>query len=74
MKVANGDPLDINDGIALLPAAGYALRRCARITGLLRERACFAAGTLLLTRSGYKPIEQFKAGDDILSRPEASPD
>jgi hypothetical protein len=33
-------------------------------------RACFAAGTPLLTPDGHKPIEQFKVGDWILSAPE----
>src|SRR5207249_24080 len=36
-------------------------------------RACFAAGTPLLTPEGSKPIEQFKEGDLVLSRDEADP-
>jgi serpin B len=32
--------------------------------------ACFAAGTLVLTPDGEKPIEQIKAGDYVLSRNE----
>jgi RHS repeat-associated protein len=36
--------------------------------------ACFAAGTRLLTPQGYKAIEEFRAGDQIVSRPEYDPD
>ncbi|MDR2189527.1 MAG: hypothetical protein LBE62_16015 [Azonexus sp.] len=32
--------------------------------------ACFAAGTLVHTREGLKPIEQIKVGDYVLSKPE----
>lgn len=32
--------------------------------------ACFVAGTLVHTREGLRPIEQIKAGDYVLSRPE----
>ncbi len=35
---------------------------------------CFVAGTPVLTPSGAKRIEEFKAGDEILSRPEDQPD
>ena len=34
---------------------------------------CFTADTPVLTPMGDKPIEQFKKGDEILSRPEDSP-
>jgi hypothetical protein len=37
-------------------------------------RACFAAGTPLLTPTGDKPIEEFKPGDWILSAPEDNPE
>ncbi|HEV3256345.1 MAG TPA: polymorphic toxin-type HINT domain-containing protein, partial [Gemmataceae bacterium] len=37
-------------------------------------RACFAAGTPLLTPEGDKPIEQFRPGDLILSAPEEDPE
>jgi hypothetical protein len=36
-------------------------------------RACFAAGTPLLTPDGHKPIEEFRPGDWILSRDEGNP-
>ena len=34
---------------------------------------CFAAGTKLLSTAGPKPIENFRVGDDILSRSEVDP-
>lgn len=37
-------------------------------------RACFAAGTPLLTPYGSKPIEQFREGDELLSRSEHDPE
>jgi Pretoxin HINT domain len=37
------------------------------------EQACFLAGTPLLTPDGGKLIEEFKIGDEILSRPEHDP-
>ena len=40
---------------------------------LPRPGSCFAAGTLVLTPDGSKPIEQFKAGDLVLSSPEDDP-
>lgn len=33
---------------------------------------CFLAGTLVLTESGYKPIEQIAVGDEVLSRDPAT--
>jgi hypothetical protein len=36
-------------------------------------RSCFTAGTPLLTPEGSKPIEQFQAGDLVLSREEDDP-
>ncbi len=36
-------------------------------------RACFVAGTPLLTPEGSKPIEQFEVGDTLLSRDEFTP-
>jgi hypothetical protein len=35
--------------------------------------ACFVAGTPLLTPIGEKPIEEFRPGDEILSRNEQDP-
>jgi VCBS repeat-containing protein len=45
----------------------------ARDVGALREfeaGACFAAGTLVHTQEGLKPIEQIKVGDMVLSKHE----
>jgi len=42
--------------------------------GVCEFDACFAAGTPLLTPDGYKPIEQFKPGDVLISRSEFDPD
>ena len=38
-----------------------------------RRGACFAAGTLLYTPTGYKPIESFRVGDALFSRSEDDP-
>ena len=35
---------------------------------------CFAPGTMLLTPTGYRAIEDFRAGDAILTRDERNPD
>ena len=35
---------------------------------------CFAPGTMLLTPSGYRAIEDFAAGDTLLTRDEKNPD
>lgn len=37
-------------------------------------KACFAAGTPLLTPDGSRPIEQFQVGDFVLSRDENDPE
>jgi hypothetical protein len=36
----------------------------------MEEGACFAAGTLVHTKDGLKPIEQIQVGDWVLSQPE----
>jgi hypothetical protein len=41
---------------------------------LLMARACFVAGTPLLTPDGHKPIEEFHAGDLVLARNEDNPE
>jgi hypothetical protein len=38
------------------------------------QRTCFVGRTPILTPDGYRRIEDFKAGDAILSRPEDKPD
>jgi len=35
---------------------------------------CFAPGTMLLTPTGYKAVEDFRAGDAILTREQSNPD
>jgi hypothetical protein len=56
-----------NYGSAALDAVGL----LGNVSQMLR--ACFAAGTPLLTPNGWKPIEEFKVGDEILSAPEDDP-
>jgi hypothetical protein len=41
---------------------------------LIGQRSCFVAGTPLLTPSGEKAIEQFRVGDQILSRSQDDPE
>jgi hypothetical protein len=41
--------------------------------GLLSSKACFAAGTPLLTPHGAKSVEAFQVGDLLLSRPDDNP-
>jgi hypothetical protein len=36
-------------------------------------QACFAAGTKLLTKRGWVPIEQLQVGDEVWSKPEDEP-
>ncbi|MBN9517375.1 hypothetical protein J0H58_02475, partial [bacterium] len=44
-----------------------------RILGFMRSQ-CFVPGTPLLTPVGSRPIESFRPGDLLLSRPEGKPD
>jgi hypothetical protein len=37
------------------------------------ESTCFVAGTLVLTPTGYRKIEDIRVGDEVLSIPEDSP-
>lgn len=37
------------------------------------ESSCFVAGTLVLTPTGYRKIEDIRVGDEVLSVPEDSP-
>ena len=57
-----------NYGAAALDFAG-ALGRFSQLL-----RACFAAGTPLLTPTGEKAIEQFRPGALILAAPEDDPE
>ena len=36
-------------------------------TGEWRQRTCFVAGTLVRVRDGYRPIEELRNGDEVLS-------
>src|SRR5262249_28611248 len=49
-------------------------KRAMPVVNFLLGRACFAAGTPLLTPDGSKPIEQFRPGDLVLSRSEFDPE
>ncbi len=40
----------------------------------LQARSCFVAGTPLRSPGGAKAIEQFVAGDEVLTRPESGPE
>jgi hypothetical protein len=42
----------------------------ALIRGALRQACCFAAGTLVSTRDGLRPIEDIRVGDLVLARNE----
>jgi len=57
---------------AVLAARERAL--AAGITASQLQIACFVSGTPLLTPYGDKPIEQFRIGDQILSRSEHDPE
>jgi hypothetical protein len=73
---AIGQSANLYDNISKGDYAGAALN----VLGLygnvsaLKKPICLAAGTLLLTPTGDKPIEQFKPGDLITSAPEDEPD
>ena len=56
-------------GVTMLRRAGTAAaeRTALEVVG---QSSCFAAGTPLLTPTGDKLIEEFKVGDQILSRAE----
>jgi hypothetical protein len=65
---ARDNVVDGKYGAAILDGVGV-LGNVALMT-----RACFAAGTPMLTPTGNKPIDQFKVGDLILSRDENNPE
>ena len=52
-----------------LSAASSAVGRA-----LLAARACFASGTLVMTKGGHKPIEDIEVGDMVWSRSEHDTD
>jgi hypothetical protein len=51
----------------------YTVGEDGRIT-LYIDGSCFVAGTPLLTPTGHKPVEQFRPGDQILSRSQWDPE
>ena len=51
-------------------AANGSVKVLDEVRCLAPAQACFAAGTLVHTREGLKPIEQIKVGDYVLSKPE----
>lgn len=61
-----------NDPLLAMWKAG--LGGSSLFLAVLMARACFAAGTPLLTPDGDKAIEHFKPGDLVLSRSEQGPD
>jgi hypothetical protein len=52
--------------------AGTSLLGAVSSAATLRK-ACFAAGTKLLTKRGWLPIEQLQVGDEVWSKPEGEP-
>ena len=66
------------DAGAAVQAGDYAggLTNLAGATASLKTmlKSCFVAGTPLLTPDGAKPIEQFRVGDEVLSRDEYDPE
>jgi hypothetical protein len=57
--------------LVLVSPIWKALRFCRRLAAKpAKEGFCFAAGTLIHTKEGLKPIEDIKVGDWVLSRPE----
>jgi hypothetical protein len=58
-------------GGEILSGLTYLASAASSFSNMLRS--CFTAGTPLLTPKGSKPIEQFKAGDLVLSRNEDDP-
>jgi hypothetical protein len=68
IKAGDGWGAALNGGLTLLGAAGSFGGAKSIFT-----RACFAAGTPLLTPDGDKPVEQFQPGDWILTAPEDDP-
>jgi hypothetical protein len=64
--LANGDPM-----LAMWKAS---LGAGALFAVVLMARACFVAGTPLLTPQGHKRIEDFETGDLILARDETNPE
>jgi hypothetical protein len=58
-------------GAKLGTQAGSYLSRKLHEKGI---RPCFPAGTMLKTPTGWKAVEEFRAGDAIVSRPEYRPE
>jgi hypothetical protein len=72
---AGGSACAVGEGISegnTTKAALGAMGFLGSFANLLK--VCFAAGTPLLTPTGEKPIEQFRAGDWILTAPEDNPE
>jgi RHS repeat-associated protein len=54
-------------------ASSAAVGSASSVAGFWASRACFGAGTPLLTPTGHKAIDQFRVGDLVLSRSEFEP-
>jgi hypothetical protein len=62
------------NGLIKAAAAGDAALLAGKDVVKFLTDHCFVAGTPILTPTGEKAIELFEVGDEILSRPEDSPD
>jgi hypothetical protein len=60
--VDNDFAVGVSDAIALAPAIGWGV---GKLRGAISGFNCFAAGTLVATEDGQKPIEQVQAGKRV---------
>ena len=56
--------------VQILKTAGMGGKEIQELLRVISKTGCFVAGTLFLTPDGEKAVEQFRPGDQILSRPE----
>jgi hypothetical protein len=65
---------DLTQGGALTEGRGFSTSELMAEEGCWARRACFAAGTPLLTPTGDRVIEAFRAGDWVLAAPDGDPE